>query len=70
MSRKPDPDEQAYRDAMGKDPPQPDPEHPLAWQWDYRGRKDQRDQFEAWLAGETAEKPGAPEVSDDQDPLF
>lgn len=39
-------DEDRYREAMGREPPGPiDPEDPLAWQWKYRGTKEERERL-------------------------
>ncbi len=46
-----DPDDR-YRAEMGKDPPEPREDDPLAWQWEYRGSKKERERLAAMLGKE------------------
>lgn len=41
-----------YLEEMGHEPPAPRDDDPLAWQWGYRGRPDERERLEAELRGE------------------
>lgn len=46
--------EQAERDEyeklMGRPPPEPVTDHPLAWQWSYKGTKQDRERLAALLS--------------------
>jgi hypothetical protein len=55
-----------YRAEMGREPPSS--EHPLAWQWDWRGTKAEKDALLDELFGREPEQPA--EVHPDQTDLF
>lgn len=44
VKQRPDPDVERYRAEKGKDPPEPG-DHPLGWQWDYRGTPEDRERL-------------------------
>lgn len=47
MPPKPDPLLERYKAEMGREPPEPRSGDPLAWQWKYKGGKDERASLEA-----------------------
>lgn len=58
MTKRPDAAER-YRETMEREPPPPvDPAEPLAWQWDYRGTKEEREKLRADLLNDIPEDRG------------
>jgi hypothetical protein len=55
--------EAEYEKAMGRRPTRLPDDHPDAWQWDYRGTKEERDQLLELLSQGAPEEPAAEQTS-------